>query len=492
MKPKTALIIGAGIGGLATAARLAKNGYSVTLIEKNEAPGGRCGRLICDGHRFDTGPTLFLMPEVFAETFSALGEKMHDKLDLRRVDPTYRVRFTDGLELTLTADVNKMQTQLERIEPGSFTGFLNYLTEGHRHYRMSLEKFVGRNFYSLADYFSPTNLPLLFQLKALQKHYTNIGSYFKDPHLKAAFTFQNMYLGLSPYEAPATYSLLQYTELADGVWFPMGGMYQVIDSLASIAGELGVTFLYNAHVEKIEVEQGRATGVRLGDGSRLAADIIVANADLPYVYKHLLPEEPERRRLLGKKYTCSSITFYWGIDRVFEQFGAHNVYLSTEYRASFERIFQDFTLPDDPSFYIHAPSRIDPTAAPAGRDTLMALVPVGHLVEDATQDWQALVNRARSSIFKRLAEAGVPDLEQHILFERYYSPVEWKDLYNLEKGAAFGLSHNFMQVGYLRPRNRHDRYRNLYFVGASTHPGTGLPIVLLSARLVTERILKEN
>ena len=247
----TVLVIGAGLGGIATAARLARSGFQVTVLEKNSTPGGRCSRLVRNGHRFDTGPTLFLMPEVFAETYTALGARMDDQLDLRRIDPTYRVRFDDGLELALTGDLNAMQRQLETIEPGSFDGLLRYLVEGHTHYRLALERFVGRNFYSLADYFSPRNLPLLFQLKALVKHYDNVGHYFQDPHLKAAFTFQNMYLGLSPYDAPATYSLLQYAELVGGVWFPIGGLYRVVESLVSIAEGHGVRFRYDAAIPMV-------------------------------------------------------------------------------------------------------------------------------------------------------------------------------------------------------------------------------------------------
>ena len=316
-KSLNALVIGAGIGGIAIAARLAKQGYQVTVVEKNAQPGGRCGRLLKDGHRFDTGPTLFLMPEVFAETYTALGQHMEDHLSLQRVDPTYQIRFTDGLEMLMTADLNQMKTQFEAIQPDSFGGYLSYLNEGHRHYTISLKRFVGRNFYSYFDYFSPANLPLLFQLKALQKHYQNLGNYFTDPHLKAALTFQNMYLGLSPFDAPATYSLLQYTELADGVWFPVGGMYRIIESLVSIAESLGVQFLYNAPAEAIEVSGDRATGVRLSDGRHFTADVIVANADLPYVYQNLLPESALGHKLENGRYTCGSITFYWGVNKIY-------------------------------------------------------------------------------------------------------------------------------------------------------------------------------
>jgi phytoene desaturase len=487
----TALVIGAGIGGMTTAARLAQAGYEVTVLEKTSRPGGRCGQFVRDGHRFDIGPTLFLMPEVFAATYADLGERMEDHLDLRRIDPTYRIRFEDGKEIALTHNLNDMLAQLEAIEPGSFGALLRYLNEGHRHYHVSLKRFVGRNFYSLLDYFSLANLPLLFQLKVLTKHYDNISRYFRDPHLRAAFTFQNMYLGLSPYDAPATYSLLQYTELAGGVWYPIGGLYRVTETLAKIAERHGVRFAYDTPVERIEVDGQRATGVVLRDGTRLGADVIVANADLPYVYRNLLPGRAEADRLDRLQYTCSAIMFYWGVDKVYPQLGHHNIFLASDYRGSFERIFKAHTLPDQPSIYVHTPTRIDPTAAPAGHESLFVLVPTGHIDAAAAQDWDALRAKARESVLRWLRTVGVNDLEQHLKFEVSYTPREWQSHFNLAKGAAFGLSHNFWQVGYLRPQNRHRRYRNLYFVGSSTHPGTGLPIVLLSARLVTERILQE-
>ncbi|HAV76454.1 MAG TPA: phytoene desaturase [Anaerolineae bacterium] len=493
MKKRTAIVIGAGIGGIATAARLAKNGYDVTVLEKEATPGGRANQIVRDGHRFDIGPTLFLMPEIWEETFASLGEKMNDHLDLRRIDPTYKVHFIDGLKLELTSDIGKMQEQLEKVEKTAFTGFLNYIAEGGKHYKVSVEKFVGRNFYNIFEYLSLRNLPLIFNLKALQKHFANVGKYFKDERLKAAFTFQNMYLGLSPYDAPATYSLLQYTELAEGVWYPMGGMYAGIQALVKVAEKLGVKFIYNSPVKRMKVAGSRVEGVQLNDGRELTADIFIGNADLPYIYKELLPDVNESKKLENKLYTCSTIMFYWGVDKEYEQIAHHNVFLGGDYKASFDRIFEDHTLPDVPSFYVHAPTRTDKAAAPKGQDTLYVLMPVGHLDARSEQDWDALVKRAREIVFKRLAtELGVDDLREHIKFEIVYQPKVWKERFNLEKGSAFGLSHNFLQVGYLRPQNRHKKYKNLYFAGASTHPGTGLPIVLLSARLTTERILKEK
>jgi phytoene desaturase len=485
------LVVGAGIGGIAVAGRLARKGYDVTVLEKNSVPGGRLNKLLQDGHRFDVGPSLFLMPQTYAATYAALGECMEDHLDLRRIDPTYHLHFDDGSQIQLSANINYMQEQLEAIEPGSFGGLLRYMVEGHQHFHLSLERFVGKNFYTLFDEFNPGNLPMLFQLKALRMHYDNIGSYFTDPKLKAAFTFQNMYLGLSPYEAPATYSLLQYTELADGVWFPVGGMYRIIESLTSIAEAHGARFVYESPVKQITVEGNRATGVVLEDSSTKHADIIIANADLPYVYDQLLPDAGLAKRMMNKQFTCSTIMFYWGVDTVYPQLAHHNVFLSGDYKASFDRIFHDQTLPEKPSFYIHVPNRTDPAAAPPGHDDLMVLVPVGCLYEELDQDFEALRAQARETVCGRLEKLGISNLVAHITHEVSYTPHDWKEMFNLARGAAFGLGHNFTQVGYLRPQNRHGRYRNLYFCGASTHPGTGVPIVLIGAGLVEERIMKE-
>lgn len=491
---KEIVVIGAGIGGLAAAARLSKKGYRVTIFEKNSQPGGRVGLIDEQGYRFDTGPTLFLMPDTFAHTYQDLGERMEDHLELIRLDPTYRVHFQDGSWLDLTGDLVQMREQLERIEPGSFEAYLNFLSEGYRHYQLSLNHFVGRNFDGWSDYFSLSNLPLLFKLKALAKHHANTARFFRDPRLQAAFSFQNMYLGLSPFDAPATYSLLQYTELAEGIWFPRGGMYQVIRSLTEIAKGLGVKFQYNAQVERILIGEDQAKGIVLENGEAIKADIVIANADLPYVYAELLPKESYTAKLERKKYTSSALMFFWGLkDYRAAELLHHNVFLADqEFRISFDKIFKELTLPNEPSFYINAPARTDETFAPSGGDTLMVLVPTGHIDKNNDQDLSVLEERAKDAVLARLEKLGIQDLQNHIDFQASWGPHYYKDTLNLAKGAAFGLSHNFTQIGYLRPHNQHPKYHNLYFVGASTHPGTGLPIVLISARLVVDRLLQDQ
>jgi len=489
-----AAIVGAGLGGIATAAHLARRGFKVDVFEKQPKPGGRCGRVEMGSYCFDAGPTLYLMPQVFARTFADLGEDVADHLDLIRVDPSYRVHFHDGSSLDLTSDLAAMQQQLEAIEPGAFRRFLSFLATGEECYSVSLDRFVGRNFRSWSEYLSPRNLPLMFRAKALQKHYSYVSRCFRDPRLRAAFSFQNMYLGLSPYDAMATYTLLQYTELAEGIWLPRGGIYRVIEALVQIAEGLGVRFHYGTAVRKITVKAGRATGVSLDDDSLQPADLVVANADLPYVYDSLLPDGELARRLLSRRYTSSAIMFYWGLKRPrADALMHHNVFVADhQYRESFDRIFQEHTLPAKPSFYVAAPTRTDATAAPEGRDALVVLVPVGRMDPASPQDWPGLTAQAREAVLAGLGRLGINGIEASIEQEGTMAPPQWHADLNLTHGCAFGLSHNFLQVGYLRPHNRHPRYANLYFVGASTHPGTGLPLVLLSARLTTQRIMEDH
>ncbi len=491
MTSQSAIVIGAGIGGIATAAHLARQGIHVTVIEKNQRPGGRCDQFFQEGHRFDTGPTLLIMPLVYEAEFAALGACLHERLDLQRVDPTYHLVFDDGKQFALTSDLKAMQEQLESIEPGSFQGFLRYLEEGHRHYQLGMKHLVNRDFRTAAQFFNIRNIPLLFSVKALVPHYRHMAAYFTHPRLKAAFTFQDIYMGLSPFEAPSTFSMMPYTELAHGVWYPKGGMYSVVEALMEIARESGVEFVFEKTVERIEINGNHVSGVINEDGDRLEADTIIANADLPYVYQSLLPNRADADRLAHKDFSCSVISFFWGVDKIYPQLGPHTLFLANNYQENFDSIFKDLALSENSSLYIHAPQRLDPSAAPPDEDTLIAVVPVGHLDEAGKQNWCAIRDQARQSVFDRLATLGITDLETHLKFEVNYTPLSWHKRYNLMKGSTHGLAHTLTQLAYFRPHNRHPRYHNLYFVGASTHPGTGIPTSLISARLAAERIIDE-
>ena len=425
MNPSSVIVIGAGVGGIAAAAHLARQGLHVTVVEKNSHPGGRCDHFTQAGHGFDTGPTLFVMPLLYQAEFAALGACMHERLDLQRVDPTYHLVFDDGSRLALTSDMKRLEEQLESVEPGSFDGFLRYMQEGHRHYDLALERLVMRDFRTASDFLSLANFPLLFQIKPLINHYRNMSGYFSEPRLKAAFTFQDVYMGLSPFEAPATFSMMSYTELAHGVWYPKGGMYSVVEALVSIAEQAGVEFSYEASVQQIDVEGNCVQGVTLQDGSRLEADAVLANADLPYVYKELLPQDGRAQRLEHKRFSCSVISFFWGLKKRYEALGPHTLFLAHDYRENFQSIIRDQSIPQNPSVYVHAPARLDASMAPPGEDTLIAIVPVGHMSENGGQDWVAIREQARESAVGRLASLGITDLEENIKFEISDTPQSW-------------------------------------------------------------------
>ena len=490
---RSVIVIGAGIGGITAAIHLAQRGMKVTVLEKNSHAGGRCDRFNRDGHHFDTGPTLLVMPLLYEAEFAALGAgtSLRKLLDLQRVDPTYHLIFDDGSQLALTSDMKSMQEQLESFQPGSFSGFLRYMGEGHRHYHLSMEKLVNRNFRKATDFFKVSNLPLVYQLKPLTNHYRNMSTYFDDPRLKAAFTFQDVYMGLSPFEAPATFSMMPYTELAHGVWYPKGGMYSIVETLARLAEQAGVEFEFDTVVERIDVNGSQVQGVVLSDGHQIKADAVLANADLPYVYKELLPTVGESERLARKRFSCSVISFFWGVDKPYPQLPPHTLFLANDYRENFTSIIDDLSLPTNPCLYVHAPARLDPSMAPDGQDTVIAIVPVGHMSENGDQDWAQIRDTARQHVFRRLKTLGITDLEEHLKFEVNYTPPSWRKRYNLMKGSTHGLCHNLTQLGYFRPHNRHSHYHNLYFVGASTHPGTGMPTAMVSGRLAAERMMDE-
>jgi len=491
-KPQKAVIIGAGVGGITTAVFLAQKGFAVEVYEKNANPGGRCGQMIQEGHRFDLGATILLMPSLYRQVFSALGMDMDKELETTSLEPVYKLFFGDGTNFTFTRNKKKMKKQLEAIEPGSYAQYERYIKEGYDFFQQSMDGLLNRNFYNLFQFINLKSILLLIKLKTWIKHTDYIKRFFKDSRLQKAFTFQNIYVGQNPYRQPAFFSMLPSAEIVEGALFPKGGMHSVVEKLFTTATELGVQFQYKKPVAKILANGNRTEGIQLENGEIINADLVIANADLPYVYNNLLPDKPVAKRLRKKEYSCSAIVFHWGVNKVYPQLDHHSIFLNEPYKAGMEKIFNKKSLSGNPSFYVHSPVRTVKSAAPENQDTLSIIVPAPHLDAKSDQDWQQLKQSARESVIRRLKEVGMTDIEEHIKFEICFLPKTFESYCNVTNGSVFGsLSHTILQMGYFRPHNRHRKYKNLYFVGGSTHPGNGIPLVLLSAKLTSERIIKE-
>ncbi|KAL8825423.1 MAG: hypothetical protein Q9191_004428 [Dirinaria sp. TL-2023a] len=504
---KTAIIVGAGVGGVATAARLAKAGFKVTVFEKNNFTGGRCSLIKYDGYvsawRFDQGPSLLLLPHLFRETFADLGTSLEaEGVQLLKCEPNYNLWFNDGEFFELSTDVSRMKTEVEKWEgKDGFNRYLSFLQEAHRHYELSVTHVLRKNFTSILSMARPSFLRHLLPLHPFESIYSRASKYFWTERLRRVFTFGSMYMGMSPFDAPGTYSLLQYTELAEGIWYPQGGFHKVVDALVGVGERLGVVFRLATAVSAITLApgNGRATGVKLSSGELVEGDIVIINADLVYSYNNLLPPSSTANSLVKRPTSCSSISFYWAMDRKIPELTTHNIFLADDYRESFDDIFKHQIIPKEPSFYVNVPSRIDTTACPEGKDAIVVLVPVGHLLDEkegkgvnmhSKQDWEMMVKKAREIVFSTIeARTGARGLQNALVKEIVNTPQSWKDVFNLDKGAILGLSHSFFNVLAFRPSTKHASIDRLHFVGASTHPGTGVPICLAGSKITSEQVL---
>lgn len=548
------------MGGVSTAARLAKAGFQVTVLEKNDFSGGRCSLIHRDGYRFDQGPSLLLLPQMFHRTFEELGTSIEGEgVELRKCEPNYNIWFGDGQRFRLSSDLAVMKEEIEKWEgKDGYQRYLAFMQESHRHYELSVDHVLLQNFTSLLSMLRWSFLRHLLELHPFESIWTRASKYFWTERLRRVFTFGSMYMGMSPFDAPGTYSLLQYTELAEGIWYPVGGFHRIVEAIVAIGQRLGVEYRFNTSVASITLasDNSRAVGVVLEDGESIRADVIVNNSDLVYAYNNLLPPTAYSRSLSQRPASCSSISFYWGLSQKVPQLEAHNIFLADDYKESFDSIFKKHLIPDEPSFYVNVPSRVDDTAAPSGKDTVVVLVPVGHLVTSSTgepngkqingqlskqdgikqsspqqqsgltplesQDWPSMIALARETILSTIKTRTGADIGPLITTEETNDPLTWKSKFNLDKGAILGLSHSFFNVLCFRPTTRARRsgvldkivgggsagtigqaledairvdqtkhIQGLYMVGASTHPGTGVPICLAGGKLVAEQILED-
>lgn len=490
--PRRIVIIGAGLGGLSAALRLAHAGHRVTVVEKNARPGGKVGLLERDGFRFDTGPTILTMPDEIERLFRDLGRDPADYLSLHPFEPIYRAHFRDGTCFDLHREEAATLEEIRRLSPADVGAYERFMRRTERIWRAIDEVIFERLFLSWRDMLDPKVLRAGMQVDALRSMYDRVDGMFEDPRIKQLFMFQAIYVGAAPRRTPATYTVIPYLEQQQGVWFPKGGLYAIVEGVMRVVEEMGVEVRCNAPVAQVRVEHGRATGVELASGEFLPADGVISNADLVHTYGDLVPRSARHKysdaRLARYEPSSSAFILYLAVDRTYPHLVHHNIYFSADYDREMAEIFDEQRLPQDPSWYICAPTRTDPDLAPPGCEALYVLT-LAPALGPASPDWEREKEALAEAMVDRMErEAGLTDIRQHLRWRECFTPQDFETVFNGNRGSIFGLSAITQQTAFFRPPNRSEDVRGLYLVGGSTQPGGGVPIVMLGGRLVARLV----
>ncbi|MEM4257112.1 MAG: phytoene desaturase family protein [Candidatus Diapherotrites archaeon] len=487
---KKIVVIGAGVGGLSAAIQLKRAGYEVEIIEKNNEVGGRLNKFEKNGFTFDTGPTLLLMPWVLKEFFKKVNRKIEDYLELVEIEPIYDVYLGNkNNKITISRKIEVLKKSMKKISEEDEKNLTKYLIAGKDYYENAKKHFLQKNVHKIQDIINLDSLKALIKIGFSQTYFEHVKKYFKNDLIKAAFSFQSIYVGASPTKIPAAYSLIQYVEITEGVWCPKGGMNKIREALEKIAKEENINIKKNTEAKKIIVKNNKCEGALLSNGEIITSDIILSNVDLPFTYNKLLEPNisPTQKRKL--EYSCSAIVIILGIKRKLN-IRHHTFILPENFLKSLEELFTTKIIPEDPGIYINCPSKTFPKTAPKNKESIYILIPVPN--NQSKIDWKKEYKTFRKKIFEKIKKVLEIDLEEIIEFEKPILPEDWEKNYSLLYGSTFGLAPTLFQSAFFRPQNRDPKIKNLYFVGASTHPGSGIPIVLFSANNIVERIIEEN
>lgn len=487
---KEALIIGAGPGGLAAAVQLAAAGVRVKIIERLPMVGGRTSTIEADGYKFDLGPTFFLYPRVLDEIFQAAGTRLHEELEMVRLDPQYRIQFGAGGQLDCSPDVAAMERQIAALSPADAPNFRKFLDENRTKLAL-MQPCLETPFLGWKDVLNRRLLELLPWLRPHQSVDDYLKRFFRDDRVRLAFCFQSKYLGMSPFRCPSLFSILSFLEYEHGVWHPIGGCGAVSQVLARVAERLGVDIRLNEPVEEILFAGRRAVGVRTSAGTH-RADAVVVNADFARAMERMIPNRLRRRwtneKLAKKKYSCSTFMMYLGVEGQFD-LPHHTIHIARDYAGNLDDIENQHVLSSDPSFYVQNACVTDPTLAPKGHSALYVLAPVPH--QHPNVDWSRERDRFRRLMLAQIRKAGYDLDPGAIRYERVITPADWDTRYEIYRGATFNLAHSLDQMLHLRPHNRFEDLDGVYLVGGGTHPGSGLPVIFESAR-ISSRLLLED
>ena len=477
------LVIGAGPGGLASAMLLRAAGAEVTLLEKEDQPGGRTGAIHRDGYTFDIGPTFFLYPEILAEIFSACGRDLQEEVDLIRLDPMYRLQFDDGRAIDATHDLEELTRQVAAIDERDAARVGPYL-EANRAKFDSFRTILQRPFLGPRDLVRGDMARALPNFRPWSTVDGELRRWFKNPDVRVAFSFQSKYLGMSPFKCPSLFTIIAHVEYGFGVFHPRGGCNAITTAMARIAREMGVDLRLSEPVRQLTLEGRRATGAVTDKGS-YEADAVVMNADFATAMTTLVPDAARRRwtdrKIASKTFSCSTFMLYLGLEGQLP-LSHHTVAFSGDYERNVAEIDAG-QAPQEPTIYVQNASVTDPTLAPEGHSTLYVLAPVGNLTGGV--DWATLAPSYREKILDRLSKLAGRDIRPMIRSELMYTPADWQSQMAVYEGATFNLAHNLGQMLHLRPRNRFEDIDGVYLTGGGTHPGSGLPTIFESARIAS-------
>jgi phytoene desaturase len=479
-----AVVIGAGFGGLAAAIRLRVRGYRVTLVDRLEQPGGRARVFEQDGFTFDAGPTVITAPFLFEELWDLCGRDLADDVDLVPVDPFYNIRFNDGTYFHYTGDADRMKREIAKFSPSDVEGYERFLERSEEIFEVGFEELGHVPFDNLTDMLKI--IPAMVKLGSHRTVYGMVSKFIDHPKVRKVLSFHPLLVGGNPFSTTSIYTLIAFLERKWGVHYAMGGTGSLVQGLSGLIDDLGGEQRYGAEVDEILVEDGQAAGVELTSGERIPADVVVSNADVAWTYRHLLPPEARTkwtdRRLQNMNYSMGLFVWYFGTKRQYPDVEHHTILLGDRYKGLLDDIFDHKTLADDFSLYLHRPTKTDPNMAPDGYDAFYVLSPVPHL--DSGIDWRKQAEPYRRAISEYLGDTVLPGLEDELVTSRTLTPLDFRHDYLSVKGAAFSVEPQLTQSAYFRPHNKSEDVDRLYFVGAGTHPGAGLPGVLSSARVL--------
>lgn len=492
MNKQHIVIIGAGLGGLSAAISLATEGFSVELLEKNDKVGGKLNILHKDGFSFDLGPSILTMPHIFQRLFEKAGRKMEDYVTIQSVDPHWRNFFEDGTTLDLSADPLRMQEELDKLGPNTAKEFEQFLAYSKKLCDTTEQGYFEHgldSFWALIKYYGPLRSLMAFDVCRSMDQ--GVRRFIKDPKLVDVLNYFIKYVGSSPYDAPALMNLLPYIQFGYGLWYIKGGMYSMAQGLQRLAEELGVKIRVHSEVAAIQTAAKRVTGVKLMDGTDLSADIVVSNMEVIPTYKKLLKDQDRTVKKLQRfAPSCSGLVMHLGVDCIYDQLAHHNFFYSAHPREHFNAVFHSHRLSDDPTIYLVAPVKSDPSQAPAGCEIIKILPHIPHLDPAkplSTSDYAAL----RERVLIKLERMGLTDLRKHIVCEDFWTPVDIEQRYYSNQGSIYGVvADRFKNLGFKTPQ-RSQEFSNLYFVGGSVNPGGGMPMVTLSGQLVRDKILAD-